>query len=254
VDGAWRDVREGVDVDFDEDRVPCTELVNKMRSRFEPESEQCAAARDEHFYNCCFEKCNLCGDSLLDWDGAIFFSGNEVPCSELDSKIFVEEGISADSSRCEISKDFYADSCCIQPPNEPCNICRSSSGVFYNMNSSTEVSFDGEVKTCLEVYHSMYSRREQSSEQCIAAQGELFDKCCEATDAVDGQTSDFAGDSSFSGTVPSTTPVGLLPTPKPAPDFQSWYQDSWDSSDAKDETFVERMLMFVVAAVPLFMI
>ena len=49
-----------------------------------------------------------------------------------------------------------------------------------NTKSNERVSYNGEVKTCLEVHHFLNSRREQSSEHCIDAKGELFDQCCEA--------------------------------------------------------------------------
>lgn len=127
-----------------------------------------------------FEKCNLCGDKNLDWKASVYFSGEEVLCHELDSKIFAEEGIGSDSSRCEMSRSFYASTCCIEPPSEPCNLC-SFNGYYFNMKSTAEVSYGGTAQTCLEVYHSLYARQEQGSEQCTDAQGTLFDQCCEGS-------------------------------------------------------------------------
>ena len=48
------------------------------------------------------------------------------------------------------------------------------------MNTNVRVAFDGEAKTCLEVYHRLYTRQEEFSEHCINTQGELFGQCCEA--------------------------------------------------------------------------
>jgi len=127
-----------------------------------------------------FEKCSLCGDSDIDWKATVVFSGGEVSCHELDSKIFVDAGIDKDSPRCESSQNLFDKTCCIQAPEKPCNLCRSSNGKYFNTKSNERVSYNGEVKTCLEVHHFLNSRREQSSEHCIDAKGELFDQCCKA--------------------------------------------------------------------------
>ena len=103
-----------------------------------------------------FEKCSLCGDSNIDWEATVYFSGEEVACHELDTNIFVEEGMSSDSSRCEMCRSFYAETCCVQVPEKPCNLCTSQTGDHFNMNTNARVSYDGQVKTCLEVYHSLF--------------------------------------------------------------------------------------------------
>ena len=54
-----------------------------------------------------FEKCSLCGDSDIDWKATVVFSGGEVSCHELDSKIFVDAGIDKDSPRCESSQNLF---------------------------------------------------------------------------------------------------------------------------------------------------
>ena len=209
-----------------------------------------------------FEKCSLCGDgsSHLAWESTVYFSGQEVKCHELDSKKFVEEGIASGSARCEMSQSFYASTCCITPPERPCNLCRSKSGDFFNMNSETKVSFGGEIKTCLEVYHSLYARHEQSDGHCTNTQDELFDQCCEATAAVvpgsvsgssgvgssnTGNGNTGAGISSQTnpnetfvenvvGEAPSTGAPGstTAPTKKPTVGFDTWYAGALDDSPA----------------------
>ena len=114
------------------------------------------------------------------------------------------------------------------------NLC-SSNGIHFNMNSNTRVSYDGEVKTCLEVYHSLYSRRDQSSEHCTDAQGELFDQCCEA---ISSQT---IPDDSI-GERASPSPTKSPTTNKPTPNFDSWYTAGSLSSPAS--TFMDSIGSF----------
>lgn len=234
IDGPWHDIQENINVEFDGDDISCADLSNKIRTRFEPSSAQCTDIKNTHFESCCFQRCSLCGDSNLDWEATVYFSGEEVLCHELDSKIFVEEGISSDSSRCEMSQNFYAGTCCIQAPEQPCNLC-SSNGIHFNMNSNTRVSYDGEVKTCLEVYHSLYSRRDQSNEHCTAAQGELFDQCCEA---ISSQTIPDGGIGERASPSPTKSPT----TNKPTPNFDSWYTAGSLSSPAS--TFMDSIGSF----------
>merc|ERR1719296_237765 len=183
--------------------------------------------------NCSFEKCNLCSGSNLDWEANVYFSGQEVKCHELDREIFVDEGISSNSSRCEMSQGFYASTCCITAPEKPCNLCTTSNGEHFNMNSKTKVSYDGEYKSCLEVYHSLYSRQEQSSGHCIAAQGQLFGQCCEATtgsDSINGINDSASVDMQEEGKTASAPTVA--PTTKPLTAFDTWYAGGISSSPA----------------------
>ncbi|KAL9186471.1 hypothetical protein ACHAXT_005709 [Thalassiosira profunda] len=200
--GAWHDIQKNVDVEYDGDTISCADLSDKVRTRFEPSSEQCSDVMNQHFSDCCFEKCSLCGDSNLDWDAS-------VKCHELDSSIFVEQGIGADSSRCEMSQSFYSTACCIEAPENPCLLCRSHAGAHFDMLGEALVSYDGERKTCLEVYHSLYSRREQSSTHCLDAQHLLAGSCCDA----------FEHEDSSLGVEQPAIPVGAPTTPE----FDTWY-------------------------------
>ena len=215
IEGSWHEIRETVNVEFDGDSTSCADLSNKISTRFEPDSAQCIDTKNEYFESCCFQKCSICGDSNLDWEATVYFSGEVTLCHELDGKIFVEEEIASDSRRCEMSQSFYTATCCIQAPEKPCNLC-SSNGIHFDMNSNTEVSYDGKVKTCLEVYHSLYSRREQFSEHCNDARGELFGQCCET---ISTQTIHDDATSERAPSPPTMSPRTHTPTPY----FDSWY-------------------------------
>jgi len=207
INGPRHVIQGDVHVEFDGDEISCTYLSDKI-SIIKPSSGQCIEMKNKHFNDCCSEKCSLCSDSNLDWEAIIFFSGEEMLCHELDKKKLVEAGISSDSPRCEMTQRVYSETCCNQAPEKPCNICKSTSGIQFNMNSNARVAYDGEVKTCLELYNSLHSRREQSSEHCVDAHGELFDQCCRAI------VNQAIPDDSSSRTQPSPTmsPTILQPT------------------------------------------
>lgn len=173
---------------------------------------------------CSFEKCSLCGDSDLLWEATVFYSGVELSCHDLDSKIFVEKGIASDTPTCKTSQDSYSGFCCMQPLEEPCDICNMN-GVSFQMIDDMRISYEGKSHSCLEVHNSLYSRREQTSELCISAQGNLFDQCCD--DINDRQP--ISIQSKYSVT---RSPTAALPSPKPTEQFESWYTGSLSSSSA----------------------
>ncbi len=183
-DGNSYELRTDVSVEFDGESLSCVEASYRISSKFDATSATCADAQVAHFSDCCFEKCSLCGDSLMDWEASVFFSGKQMPCYEFD-KVFQDDGISEGSNNCDLTRDLYKKECCIDPPDVPCNLCQSGS-TYYQMNSEAIVSYDGTpFISCLEVYSSLFSRREQSSEHCIKTKGELFPQCCNESTGLD---------------------------------------------------------------------
>ena len=183
---------------------------------------------------CSFEKCSLCGDSDLLWEATVFYSGVELSCHDLDSKIFVEKGIASDTPSCKTSQDSYSGFCCLQPLEEPCDIC-SMNGVSFQMIDDVQISYEGKAHTCLEVHNSLYSRREQSSELCISAQGNFFDQCCD--DISNRQP--ISDDTKFAA---SRSPTTSLPSSKPTEQFESWYTGALSS----DSTILVSIGLYVL--------
>ncbi len=146
----------------------------------------------------------------------MFYSGAEISCHDLDIKVFVEEGIAADSPQCKTSQDSYSGFCCTQAPEDPCDMCRMN-GVSFEMITDMKISYEGKVQTCLEVHNTLYSRREQSSEHCISAQGNFFDQCCEEVGILQPQSDRSSGSSA------SQSPTTAVTSPKPTLGFESWY-------------------------------
>ena len=180
-----------------------------------------------------FEKCSLCGESTIDMTANVLFSGEEIPCHDLDGKIFVEEGVASGSSRCEMSQSFYAETCCIKTVQSPCNLC-SSNGIHYLMKSNMKVEYESKEVTCLDVYHTLFSRHEDSSEHCLDTQDELFDQCCEE---FNGQPA-YPKDNMSSDTSPNMSPTeSAKPTPEELR-FDTWYAGGLKSSASKNVIYI----------------
>lgn len=126
----------------------------------------------------------------MDSDATIFYEGTELSCAELEDKVFIEDDITMGSDICLTSRELYSATCCIDPPKDPCNLCRSGDNNFpLKSNGNVKVvSMTGETQSCLEVSQSLLSRREQSSWQCRSSQKELQAKCCDGTTFNDNNT------------------------------------------------------------------
>ena len=212
-DNTWYDMREGGDVLLDGEFITCPELAVRINKRFDESSKQCSDTRNEHFDECCYEKCDLCDGGTINYEATVNFSGEDVSCHELNSRVFVERAIASGSSRCEMSQGFYSEACCFKAPAVPCSLCQSGD-LYYEIEKETVVSYDGEEQTCLDVFHLLHSRREQTSVHCTNAQGLLFSECCSARATE--------SDSKYT---PSPSPwVWKEPVPDPEdPGFDSWY-------------------------------
>jgi hypothetical protein len=180
--GEWYDINLVATTAYDgESEVSCTQLSNKISRKIESSSTQCTEAKNDHFDTCCFQKCSICGDLQMDWEATIFYNGSEVSCHQLEGKVFYEKGIGMTSDTCVTSQELYKSACCIDPPQNPCNLCRSGDNEFRLKSEVNVVSATGETESCLEVFQTLLSRREQSSQQCLSAQNELQSKCCDRT-------------------------------------------------------------------------
>jgi hypothetical protein len=119
-----------------------------------------------------------------DWDATVYYSGKDVKCHQIDI-IFMQEAVSSDSSRCDMSKDLYAENCCIQPIEEPCNICQTESN-YYSLDVNAIADYNGASSTCLDVYTYLFSLKAKSSTMCKEAQNELLDQCCNTPEGSSG--------------------------------------------------------------------
>lgn len=215
--GIGIDIQLSKNVDFGGKVTSCAEVSNKLSSKFDETSQTCTDAQSTLQSECCYERCELCEDLQPDWDATVYYSGKDVKCHQIDI-IFMQEAVSSDSSRCDMSKDLYAENCCIQPIEEPCNICQTESN-YYSLDVNAIADYNGASSTCLDVYTYLFSLKAKSSTMCKEAQNELLDQCCNTPEGSSGSD----GSQETYDRVPTPSSVGKG-TNLPTKSFSSnWY-------------------------------
>jgi len=242
-------------VTIDSNHISCGDFALFLSENKSVKADQCRNFRGQYSGKCCNidrarSDCSLCGDSSLDLDASVFFSGEAVSCHELESRVMLEEDT---IEQCETHQRLYFGICCIQVPENPCHLCNSKDGSRLNMESNSRVSYAGEVKTCVDMYHFLYARQEESSEHCIGAQGELFDLCCESTESRTTPLYSFGvalpidmhtAPGGVSGG--ASSPLTPSSTQKPSSEFTSWYSGYPRSSNASSSEVSFWSLPFLV--------
>lgn len=123
------------------------------------------------------EKCEICsGGGIPDWYAMVNVNGNAITCLELDS-VIAESQIEQGTEQCGEVLGVAAPACCYVPPEEPCNICKHSSG-YYDVMSSVEVDYGGSKATCGQIFNALFSREEQRSDTCSLVSQDLASQCC----------------------------------------------------------------------------
>lgn len=197
-------------------KTDCSRVANLYSTRFDESSEECRDGQTTHALECCFRPCSMCEDMQPNWDASVYFSGEDLKCNEFDL-LFREESVTKESPRCQMSRDLYSEECCLQSLNSPCDVCNTQvSGK--HLTSSTEVSYEGDMTTCLAVYTHLLSSVEKDTDTCARAQRDLVEQCCESV----GE-----GHSNSSYDRAPEIAENHLPTPMPAPTEDSlsaqWY-------------------------------
>lgn len=125
-----------------------------------------------------------------------------------------------------------------KPPKKPCDLC-SLNGISFYMKSEVEVSHEGVTRTCSQVYHLLYTRREESSGHCIDAQRKLFKQCCVRTGTIL---------SSSPTTMAATTPAATTnaSTSYNSADFETWYTGASMTSASSSTIFTCSLLLMAV--------
>ena len=169
-------VRWDEDVEFEGAKSTCKEATTMLK-REEEFSDQCNIAKEQMEDTCCYELCDVCGDTLvLDWDAVVEYEGEPVACGEL-KPIFGRNEIEEGSTICDAAKNTYRDFCCYTPPDKPCDMCQKESA-YYDAYSNIEVEFWGSPTNCSDVYNYLVRRVESDSETCSSAKDSIFDRCC----------------------------------------------------------------------------
>lgn len=172
----WYDINGDARVDFQGDSSSCTDISNSLFRKAEDSSPVCDDARNILFDTCCFEKCNLCGDGLLDAAVEITYGDTATTCLELGLK-FAANVIPEGSEECSKAKEVLFEPCCYNVPSDPCIFCRSENGQG-DVRDNVAVTFYGASTTCTDLNSFLVSREEQVGFMCQAAKTELQDACC----------------------------------------------------------------------------
>ena len=162
-------------VEFNGDEVSCRSVDNYLIERADETSKLCYDTRAEHADTCCYQACNICGDSSVDWDVFINYEGQDVSCGDL-KEIFRETQVKDGSEQCSAIADELRDTCCYSSPTTSCQLCKHS-GIFYEVNDKVEVDFNGPT-TCADLANFLTRRVEESDNMCSTTQSAYYEQCC----------------------------------------------------------------------------
>ena len=149
---------------------------------------------------CCYELCDICGESLtLDWDAVVEYEGDRIACGDL-KPIFGRNEIEEGTEECSAIKDTYRDFCCYTQPTTACNLCETETD-FMDAYSSVEVDFWGSKMNCSDVYDYLIRRIEFDSDTCSSSKESIMDECCYKKCAICGgnQFQDFTQNIELNG-------------------------------------------------------
>ncbi|KAL9188929.1 hypothetical protein ACHAXT_011419 [Thalassiosira profunda] len=199
-------------VEFDGSETTCKQ-ASAMLKRAEEFSDICIAAKEDMADTCCYELCDICGESMmLDWDAVVEYEGERIACGDF-KPIFGRNEIEEGTEQCSAVKDTYADLCCYTPPSIPCNLCETETD-FFDAYSSVEVDFWGSAMNCSDVYDYLIRRVESDSQTCSSAREAILDQCCYKKCPIcgDDQLQDFDQSIDLEGDIISCQQLHLVRT------------------------------------------
>jgi len=162
--------------EFNGKEMKCSDIKSRISAREEEGGEVCKAAQ-EGLTSCCIDQCELCeGDKKTDFVMTVYHNGQTKQCSEVDTH-FYEKSILGSSEECSATKAELS-TCCYEPPETPCNLCKRDAEYFDIMGTNS-VDYMGQKMTCSDVSDMMFRREEEDGETCSTAREELFDACCD---------------------------------------------------------------------------
>jgi hypothetical protein len=140
------------------------------------QSNNCLAAQENIFSECCFEQCELCGGGdAINWAATTMFAGKVQSCTDVHLSL-VSQSIEASHPTCKAAAELSND-CCFKVPQRQCNLCKDDNGVTYNTRWNKETEVNGLKMTCGD-FNSLLATKEEESATCSSAKLEIFDDCC----------------------------------------------------------------------------
>lgn len=162
-------------IEFNGDSVSCRSVDNYLIERADETSKLCYDTRADLADTCCYQACNICGDTSVDWDVYINYEGNDVSCGDL-KEIFRETQVIDGSEQCSAIADELRDTCCYSSPTTSCQLCKHA-GIFYEVNDNVEVDFNGPT-TCADVASFLTRRVDENDGMCATTQASYYEQCC----------------------------------------------------------------------------
>ena len=169
-------VKTETSVNFLGTKTTCETLANYLGSREEHSGETCQAISKDHYDECCYERCSLCGDGKADWSTYVSYEGSSIACGDFEWML-KGKGVAADSDTCSAVKDEYFDKCCYEPPETSCNLCHVN-GNYLDVNGDVQVTYQDSPTTCLNLYNSLFVRESSLGDQCQTAKDTHAESCC----------------------------------------------------------------------------
>ncbi len=169
-------VKPETSVNFLGTSTTCETLANYLGSREEHSGETCQAISKDHYDECCYERCSLCGNGKADWSTFVNYEGSSIACGDFEW-ILKGRGITAESDTCTAVKEKYFSTCCYEPPEISCNLCHVN-GNYLDVNRDAQITYLGSPTTCISLYNSLFVRESSLGDQCQAATDNYAESCC----------------------------------------------------------------------------
>jgi biotin carboxyl carrier protein len=169
-------IKEEASVSYGGSQTTCSD-VSDFLSQDMSQSNNCLAAQENIFNDCCFQQCEMCpnaGESI-NWASTTTFNGVTQSCTDV-YWMLINDGIETTNPVCNGVSQLSSD-CCFKMPTLQCTLCRDDNGVTYNTRWMEEVKVGGVTKTCGD-FNTLLSTQEADSLTCTSAREAIFDACC----------------------------------------------------------------------------
>ena len=167
--------KETAPVTYGGTQTTCGEVATFLHQEMS-QSNNCLAAKENIFSDCCFEQCELCqsGDAI-NWAATTMFGGKAQSCTDVYWSL-MSESIEATHPTCKAASQLSSD-CCFKVPERQCNLCKDDNGVTYNTRWNKETEVNGLIRTCGD-FNTLLATKEEDSSTCSTTKLEIFDDCC----------------------------------------------------------------------------
>jgi hypothetical protein len=169
-------IKEDASVTYGGTQTTCSDVSDFLAQEMS-QSNNCLAAQENIFNDCCFQQCEMCpgAGETINWAATTTFNGMTQSCTDV-YWMLVNDSIESTNPICSGVSQLAPD-CCYKMPSNQCTLCRDDNGVTYNTRWIEEVTVGGVTKTCGD-FNTLLSTQEADSQTYASAREEIFDACC----------------------------------------------------------------------------